>query len=104
VLPMLFGTDARSGAMAQAYAVDDNNLTLSGGDFDGFDMARLWGPGYVGLLEGLDELPVSVDAEMMSLLAQGFQVEDFPESPEEFAEYDGDIETTNVCPKCGYEW
>jgi hypothetical protein len=48
--------------------VDANNLTLSGGDFDGFDMARLWGPEYVKLLEGLDELPVSVDAETLSLL------------------------------------
>lgn len=26
------------------------------------------------------------------------------ESPEEFREYDEDIETTQECPKCGYSW
>ena len=72
VLPLIVGTDARSGAVAQAYAVDANNLTLAGGDFDGFDMARLWGPEYVDLLSGLDELPVSVDAEMLSALSSLF--------------------------------
>lgn len=103
MLPLLVGTDAKSGAVAQAYAVDANNLTLAGGDFDGFDMARLWGPGYARLLEGLDELPVSVDAEMLSLLAAGYDLPDV-EAPEDFPEYDEEIETAYKCPKCGYEW
>lgn len=105
VLPMLVGTDARSGAVAQAYAVDANNLTLSGGDFDGFDMARLWGPEYVKLLEGLDELPVSVDAGVLSLLAAGHYLDPAGvEAPEDFPEYDDDIDVEFRCPKCGYEW
>ena len=103
VLPLLIGTDAKSGAMAQAYAVDDNNLTLAGGDFDGFDMARLWGPEYVDLLSGLDELPVSVDAEMLSLLSSTLDLGGL-EAPEDFPEYDEDIEVEFRCPKCGYEW
>jgi len=88
VLPMLFGTDARSGAVAQAYAIDANNLTLSGGDFDGFDMARLWGPGYVKLLEGLDELPVSVDAEMLSSLGMMFEPPNLDDLADEYGEPD----------------
>jgi len=104
MLPMLVGTDARSGAVAQAYAVDANNLTLAGGDFDGFDMARLWGSEYVDLLSGLDELPVSVDAEILSILVASY---DFPETPEEFAKYDESVENDvewAECPECGHKW
>lgn len=48
--------------------------------------------------------------------ATGYSVEDFdklledsipefaPEIPDEFQEYDGNIETDHKCPKCGYEW
>ena len=105
VMPLLVGTDARSGAVAQAYAVDDNNLTLAGGDFDGFDMARLWGPEYTELLSGLNELPVSVDAEMLSLLSVAFNPDTLgAEVPEDFPEYDEDLDVEYKCPKCGYEW
>jgi len=68
-VPVLVGTDAKSTSAAMEFAIDDNNSVMSGGDLDGFDMARLWDGHYVDLLSGLDELPVSVDAEMLSLLA-----------------------------------
>ena len=86
MLPMLVGTDARSGAVAQAYAVDANNLTLAGGDFDGFDMARLWGPEYVDLLSGLDELPVSVDAEMLASFMTFNDVPNLDDLEDEYGE------------------
>lgn len=28
----------------------------------------------------------------------------FEEAPEDFQEYDEELETTHKCPKCGYEW
>ena len=93
MLPMLVGTDARSGAVAQAYAVDANNLTLAGGDFDGFDMARLWGPEYVDLLSGLDELPVSVDAEMLGVLSSLSDLaEDWSDLDQELEDLEGSEE------------
>ena len=96
VLPLIVGTDARSGAVAQAYAVDANNLTLAGGDFDGFDMARLWGPEYVDLLSGLDELPVSVDADMLSALSAISNIaEDWSDFDQELDDLDG-FEEVNI--------
>lgn len=46
--------------------------------------------------------------EIENLMTQ-FHVEEFDdteteESPEDFEEYDEDIETEHRCPKCGYEW
>jgi len=68
--PILFGVDAVSEAAARAYAIDSNNLTMTGGDFNAWDMARLWDEeGYLDILRGLgeaDSLPVSVDGEDLS--------------------------------------
>lgn len=41
-MPILFGLDAESQIMAEQYAVDHNNLTLSGGDFTISDFASFW--------------------------------------------------------------
>lgn len=103
-MPLTVGVDARSRSEAFAYLTDSNNLVLMGGDLDGFDMARLWDAHYVDLLGGLDELPVSVDAETLGALATAY---DFPDVPEEFPEYDesveGDVEWAK-CPECGHKW
>jgi len=66
-LPMLVGTDADSLVVAQGYAVDANNLVLAGGDYDAFDMSRMWGPGYVDLIRGMETLPVTVDADTLEV-------------------------------------
>jgi len=87
-IPVLFGTDARSGVVAQAYAIDANNLTLAGGDFDGFDYARLWDERYVELLQNMDELPTSVDAETVAALVNMFDPPHLDELEEEFGEPD----------------
>ena len=41
-LPVLFGVDAESEAVARALALDHNNLTMAGGDYDMYDMAKMW--------------------------------------------------------------
>jgi len=69
-LPVLAGVDQPSEEMAAAYAVDSNNLTLAGGGFDAFDMARLWDEeAYVALVESLGDMrPVTVDGEALDAL------------------------------------
>lgn len=72
VMPILAGTDADSLNSARAYAIDSNNLTLSGGDFTAFDISRLWNTdAYVKMLKALgdeNEFTISVDAETLDSL------------------------------------
>jgi len=50
--------------------------------------------------------------QMPDLLEWGFNADEFAEwiakpeplAPDDFSEYDDDIETEYCCPKCGYEW
>jgi hypothetical protein len=51
-VPVVFGVDAESEAAAEAYAVDHNNLTMAGGDYDGLEMAKI----------------VTVDADVIDML------------------------------------
>jgi hypothetical protein len=41
-VPVLFGVEASSETIARAYALDDNNLTLLGGDFAVADLMKLY--------------------------------------------------------------
>jgi len=41
-VPVLFGAESDSEATARAYALDDNNLTVVGGDFDVADLLKLY--------------------------------------------------------------
>lgn len=51
-VPVLFGVNAESQEVAEAYAVDHNNLTMAGGDFTAEDIARMWDHDeYVSLIE-----------------------------------------------------
>lgn len=67
VMPLLIGTDATSEALAIAYAIDSNNLTMSGGDFTGYDYMRMWdSEKYIALLEKAGKsntMPASVSLE-----------------------------------------
>jgi len=78
VMPLLIGTDAETLAQAVAYAVDSNNLTLSGGDFTAFDMKRLWdSDAYLKVLTSLgqdEELPVTVSGDDLDLFTRGLQI------------------------------
>jgi len=100
-LPVQFGNDSASQAMAQAFAIDHNNLTLAG---SGLDMSALWdAAGYADVLRGLADgfaLPVTVDAEEAKALfyfdPDGINFKEYDESVENEVEY---IE----CPNCGQQ-
>lgn len=60
----------------------------------------------------LDALMATVNSgeaavqEMLAKLARnaGITPNEDPEAPEDFDEYNEDIETEHTCPKCGYKW
>lgn len=72
VMPLIIGTDAESLDLALAYAIDSNNLTMSGGNYTNLDLLKMWDQdGYLRILNQLGEanlLPVSVDGEDLDFL------------------------------------
>ena len=68
-VPVLFGVEAESEAIARAYALDDNNLTLLGGDFALADLMKLYNQEL--LMSELEELarsgclPVTFDNDFV---------------------------------------
>lgn len=66
VMPMIAGVDAANVQQAMAYLLDSNNLTMSGGDFSPYDIAKMWDvEAYNNLLQKLaqqGEFSVSMDA------------------------------------------
>lgn len=78
-VPVLFGVEADSEAIARAYALDDNNLTLLGGDFALADLAKLYDQellmSELKELAESGELPVTFDndftVETLQPLAEG---------------------------------
>ena len=108
VMPLLMGTDAKSVDLAKSYAVDSNNLVLSGGDFSAYDQARAWDEeSYFPLLKSLADagaLPVSVDGDDVDFMA--YVTGKLPGS-DVFKEYDEGVEDDVEwleCPKCGHAW
>ena len=84
---MLFGVEASSEAIARAYALDDNNLTLLGGEFGVVDLMKLYDPELLmSELEELarsSEIPVSIgEANLEELLNQLGQSGDDEPEPE----------------------
>lgn len=71
-VPILVGVDAKSLALARAYAIDANNLTMSGGNFSLSDQAKLWDESlYLDILRKCveeKEFPVSPDSDDISAL------------------------------------
>jgi len=72
VMPVIVGVDQENINKAKAFAIDSNNLGLSGGDFTAVDMSRMWNPAqYMAILQGLsieDEAPVTVDKDIINRL------------------------------------
>lgn len=70
-VPVQKGIDARSVLEAEAFALDHNNTTMSGGDFTAIDMAGMWGEGYLSTLANLatqNENVVTVDRDDIDAL------------------------------------
>jgi hypothetical protein len=98
-VPVLFGVDQASEALARSLAIDDNNFVMAGGDFTAWDMAKMWDvPEYVGLLKGLAEeetLAITVDEDglaslLLGLAGDGDRPEETEEDLEELEEAIGD--------------
>lgn len=74
-VPVLFGVDAASRAEAEAFGVDANNLTVSGGDLGIDSMLGLWDEqSLTTLLTSLGEegeLPITLDGEDLDALLAG---------------------------------
>jgi hypothetical protein len=114
-LPVLFGVEASSEAIARAYALDDNNLTLLGGDFAVADLMRLYDQEL--LMSELEELgrsgeqPVTFDNNFVENALQFLagensssnDNEDDRESSTKEINTD-DYEFQHKCPKCQFEF
>lgn len=86
-LPVLFGVDAESEAVARALAIDHNNLTMAGGDFDLWDYAKMWNQeSYAEVLRSLaacDVPPVTMSqddiATYLRIIENGVAAKEFSE-------------------------
>ncbi len=103
-LPVVFGVDAESRAAAVAFAVDHNNLTLLGGDFDFTDILAIWDE--ERLQQVLAEVPnasdllVSFSSEDIESLLAGPSFE--PATAGDQSRLDEKKLAT--CPACGHEF
>ena len=115
-VPVLFGVEADSEAIARAYALDDNNLTLSGGDFALADLSKLYDQELLMAelkeLAESGELPVTFDndftKEALQFLTEDDSTNDNEEDsdrPSSTKEIDTDgYEFQHQCPKCQFEF
>jgi hypothetical protein len=69
-VPVIFGADAESEAAARAYAIDANNLVLSGGDLGFGEIMALYDKEQMAAIAALATEPmVTFDAEALSIIA-----------------------------------
>lgn len=108
LMPIVYGVDAESEAMAQAYAIDSNNLTMSGGDLTALDMSRAWDQKkYLAVLAEAaknGQEPITVDKDTLGRL-QEILTKEPPESGGGSGS-GGQRNGNNVvvCPNCGTEF
>jgi hypothetical protein len=115
-VPVLFGVEAESEAIARAYALDDNNLTLLGGDLELADLKKLYNQELLMLeLEELaksGDLPVTFDNNFVenslqllvdnnSSESEGKDLDDLSSKQEINTD---DREFQHKCPKCQFEF
>jgi hypothetical protein len=105
-VPIKFGVDCASEIEAMALAIDHNNLQMAG--FEDDEISRLWeSEGYLAVLSEIAEagvVPVTVDEEAIANMLLAIGDDAVKNSPDDFKEYDEDIDTEHCCPKCGYKW
>jgi len=95
-MPFVAGVDVESEAIAQAYALDSNNLVMLGGDVTGFDLAKIWGKGMAEVVERLAEsgvYSVGVNEENIEAVLKALGREEV--SPKRNC-------NEIICPQCGY--
>jgi hypothetical protein len=72
-VPVLFGVDAKSQAMAESYGFDHNQITMMGGDLDLGQMMQAYTDQAATMLQrlqGSGALPVSISAEGLDSLLE----------------------------------
>jgi ParB-like chromosome segregation protein Spo0J len=85
-------------AQRRAYVIADNRLALDAGWDD--EMLRV----EIADLQAMDFDLSLTGFDLGEVTAIIEAADDEPESPDDFAEVDEDIETEHQCPKCGYQW
>lgn len=102
LVPVAFGVNAETEKAAISFAIDDNNLTMSGGDFDHFEISKMWDfDGYLALLQDADkDFLVSMEQEDIDALVHAGTI---PSGNKPIDE-DAMKETEHECPKCGFKW
>jgi hypothetical protein len=102
--PVLFGVDAASEAEAQAYGVDHNTLTLSGGGFGIEDLLQVWDEeGLRQILEtspDVGDLLTSFNRDDLDALLTGPAFD--PVGADDQSRLDR--KKTATCPECGHEF
>lgn len=105
-MPVQFGIDADSLASAEAFGVDHNNLTLTGGDLTLFDIEKIWDQEALhAMLENIaseDHSPLaSLDRDDIDMLLNGISLD--WNSPLEEADADGELpkESTPITVRVG---
>jgi len=69
-VPVIFGADAASESAARAFAIDANNLVVTGGDASFFDLMALYDRDQMAAIAALATEPmVTLDAEALGILA-----------------------------------
>lgn len=109
--PVIFGNDLPSQEVASAYAIDHNNLTMAGGDFADWEIARMYDrQQYTAMLRELDhadQLPETVEsADIFQSIAkdtgkQGWLDDDEEGLAHEEAATDNHTVTADIAIKIG---
>lgn len=103
VMAIGIGVDAKSEALAKAYAIDSNNLTMAGGDFTGVDISNMWNPqAYLDILKqlgqmGEDVMPISVDPDTLDNLIGYYNLDTGEVELDEFTWLDNPEIKYRVC-------
>ena len=89
--------DGWTEAQKKAYVIADNKLALNA-DWDSQMLALE--------LTELDDVKFDLNLIGFSVeeLSDIFETDSFKDIPDDFQEFDEEIETDKTCPKCGYTW
>ena len=110
-VPVLFGNDSESEIQARAYAIDDNALTMVGGDFTALDISGMYDDNLLDELRSLaeaQEFPIGFDGDDIDLLISLEDTNsknDDNNRPSSTKEIDTDsYDFEHKCPKCQFEF
>ena len=110
-VPVLFGNDSESEIQARAYAIDDNALTMVGGDFTALDISGMYDDNLLDELRSLADAQESMigfdgdDIDLLISLENTNSENDDNNRPSSTKEIDTDsYDFEHKCPKCQFEF